>query len=222
MIAVSEGKNSHSLAGKLINLFIQTYGIQRADLSVNAQIMSSFLKQTFRRTFVICSGANLCLAELIRGIEFLSINYMKAFIILKFLIGIFPQKLHQSLICGVTADYPVTFIIHRRRILPDGNPQIVADFRILFQFFEGNDQSVRREKFHDFQLSFCNRTGLVAEKYIQRSGSLDAFCFADKHIVVQHFAGILHKDNGNHQRKSFRNRADNNYDGYGYCIDQIH
>ena len=80
---------------------------------------------------------------------------------------------------------------------------------------QGNHGAVGTEELHHLQLALGDGAGLITEQDIQRTGRLDTLGLADQNVVVQHFAGVLHQHQGDHQGQALGHGADDDHNGQG-------
>ena len=82
------------------------------------------------------------------------------------------------------------------------------------------------EECHDFELPLRDRAGLVAEQQIQTAGCFDAADLPHEHVVFQHLAHVLRRDDCDHQRQTFRHRHDDDdhrqHNRFDERVQQIH
>ncbi len=191
--------------------------------AVCVQIGYGLRKQLLRRAFIKRPADRIDsrLTKFIRRIKALTRRHYIVFIRVYRMKGFFSHKLHQRLIGCVPADDFMRGVEQRLRIFTDRQVHHTFDFGMIAKLRNRNGTAVCRKEIHYFKHAFCNRTRLIAEQNIQRSCGLDTFRFSHKHVMIEHFARILHQHERYHKRKSFRYRADDNNYRQRNCPDHI-
>ena len=213
-LGIAERKNAHRLAGQLVNFSVEDSLIDRTDLSVPVHIFLCLRKKTLRSTFIegLPYALNSRLAELVGRIKALNIRDHVLTALIKHPPRILTDELEKSLIRHISADDPVLAVIHGACILTDRKIDETFDRAVLTELRNIDGIAVRRKEIDDLQLALCDRTGLITEENIQRPCCLDTDRLADKDIVVEHAARILHENERDHERQTFRDRADDDND----------
>ena len=72
-----------------------------------------------------------------------------------------------------------------------------------------------------FELSLRDRARLIAEKEVQAARRLDARDLSDEHVVFEHLAHVLRRDDGDHQRQTLGHGDDDDDDGEHDGVDEV-
>ena len=121
-----------------------------------------------------------------------------------------------------------------RRVAADGFPAVDDGARIVahaevHELFKSRAQLVVSGILHTravdegdgFELSLRDRARLVAEKEIQAACRLDARDLPYEHVVLEHLAHVLRRDDGDHQRQSLGHGDDDDDDGEHDRVDEV-
>ena len=72
-----------------------------------------------------------------------------------------------------------------------------------------------------FELSLRDRARLVTEKEVQAARRLDARDLPHEHVVLEHLAHVLRRDDGDHQRQTLGHGDDDDDDGEHDGVDEV-
>ena len=112
-------------------------------------------------------------------------------------------------------------VIHGACILTDRKIDETFDRAVLTELRNIDGIAVRRKEIDDLKLALCDRTGLITEENVQGPCCLDTDRLADKDVMVEHAARILHENERDHERQTFRDRTDDDNDRKRYRIDDL-
>ena len=121
-----------------------------------------------------------------------------------------------------------------RRVAADGFPAVDDGARIVahaevHEFLESRAQlavsgilrACTIDESDGFELSLRDRARLVTEKEVQAARRLDARDLPHEHVVLEHLAHVLRRDDGDHQRQTLGYGDDDDDDGEHDRVDEV-
>ena len=221
LLGIAQGQHPHGPGGQLVDLPVHHLRVDVPDLAPQAHIAFRPGQQPLRCPLVkgLAQIGQIGLAELVGGVEALALRNGAAALQL----GVYlrPDELHQGLVCGVSADDIALAVEHGLAVFADSQVQQAFGDGVLVQLLQGDGDAPGSEELHHLQPALGNGARLVAEQDVQGTRRLDALGLAHQHVVVQHFTGILHQHQRDHQGQPLGHGAHHNDHRQGQGIHRV-
>ena len=218
-LSLCHGEESHGTSRLCINIGCKVIFLyQFLDFAFFVEIMRTFFDDFFRCTFYICNALSIP-GNCHTGALFVRVKSIECFNILStqivYCVGI-QQESHKGSIGAVTSDN-LPIACHRTVVDANASNNVHRQGGFHLRKF-GELLNITGGELNDRQTSFCDRSGLIAEKDAQAASGFETVDLSNKNIVLCHLHALEGEQNGSKHRQAFRNCAHDDRDGNRNCI----